>query len=436
MRSDIRYFFILVVSILIMTLSGCGNNYTDVFPEENLQTRGIQETADPQANLEKKNSGSWTDERLIGHSFGRIGDNTYTGSLEAFQEKYNAGVRVFEVDFATASDGRIVLCHDWSQIVNTDDIPSSEEFKKMKILGEYTPLTFIDLLYLMKEYPDIWIVTDSKEAEYEKVQIEFTEIINEAKEIGLTDMLDRMIVQIYNENMYDAVKEVYPFSDYIFTMYMRWFGEVEEFESLCKWCIMHDIQYITMWNWLYNEEIHTIAEKYGIHIYVHTENDVMAGANYLKSGVDGLYTDDITEEMLTHYSDMVKTIYFAGVNYNATDYVWKGIESPESEFSWTDGDMLYFSVPVQEYEGALKVEMIVCQIFCDIEEYEIIQNDMNISSGTLTAEGTIAFEASAENGFCRFAVKLPNATSIYELYGEGDTRQRALALKQVTLYIE
>lgn len=92
---------------------------------------------------------------LIGHSFGSIDGNTYTGSLEAFQKKYEEGIRIFEVDFATAADGNIVLRHDWDadlqEGISSENIPTSEEFKKILIKGKYTPLTFIDLLQLMEE---------------------------------------------------------------------------------------------------------------------------------------------------------------------------------------------------------------------------------------------------------------------------------------------
>lgn len=175
---------------------------------------------------------------LIGHSFGSIDGYTYTGCLEAFQKKYEQGLRIFEVDFAVAADGNIVLRHDWDvalqEGISSANIPTSGEFKEIPIHGKYTPLTFIDLLELMEEYPDIWIVTDSKEVGEEEVKAEFEEMVREAEEVELLEVLDRFIVQIYNETMYDIVKEVYPFSEYIFTLYMRWDGAQDEFENICK----------------------------------------------------------------------------------------------------------------------------------------------------------------------------------------------------------
>ena len=375
---------------------------------------------------------------LIGHSFGSIGGYDYTGCLEAFEAKYNEGIRTFEVDFAMGSDGKILLCHDWNrglqEGINSGCIPTSEKFKKTLIYGKYTPLTFVDLLHLMKKYPDIWIVTDSKAVKEEEVRREFEEMLKEAEQEDLLDVLDRMVVQIYNENMYDTINEVYPFYNYIFTMYMRWYGDLEEFEKICKWCVIHEIRTITMWNYSYNEKIRGIAQRYNIDVYVHTENDPKAGANYLRSGVRGLYTDDITQEMLDDYSGMVKTVYFSGTHYNADDYVLDGISEPEDGYSWTDGKRVYFYIPVERDQSDLKVEIAIGEVLNGIQQYEIIQSDSVISSGQVSSGDIISFEASVQKEHCVFEMILPDIVAANDLNGEDNMRYPALQLKQVTLY--
>lgn len=334
---------------------------------------------------------------LIGHSFGSIDGYTYTGCLEAFQKKYEQGLKIFEVDFAVAADGNIVLRHDWDvalqEGISSANIPTSGEFKEIPIYGKYTPLTFIDLLELMEEYPDIWIVTDSKAYEEDEVRAEFEEMVSEAQESGMLDVLDRFIVQIYNEKMYDAVKEVYPFSEYIFTLYMRWGGELDEFENICRWCTVHNVKNITMWNFFYNERIKMIAQKYNIDIYVHTENNPLVGKNYLMNGVRGLYTDDLTEDMLNEYSDLVKAIFFSEKNYNAKDYVYEGLSWIEGDFSWTNGNEVAFWIPI-EGNDSLKVEMIIGGIYGEAQRYNVVQDDIIVAEGELIAEGTISFTAS------------------------------------------
>lgn len=373
---------------------------------------------------------------LIGHSFGSIDGCGYTGSLEAFQKKYEQGLRVFEVDFAVAADGNIVLRHDWDvalqEGISSENIPTSEEFKKIPIHGKFTPLTFVDLLQLMKEYPDIWIVTDSKDVGEAEVRAEFEEMVREAEEAGMLDVLDRFVVQIYNEAMYDVVKEVYPFSDYIFTLYQRWNGDLNEFENICKWCVVHDVKDITMWNFWFNEKIKRIAQNYNIDIYVHTENNSLAGKNYLMNGVRGLYTDDLTEDMLNEQSDLIRAIFFCGTNYNAKDYIFEGISEAEDEFSWTEGNNLYFWIPIEE-NGDIKVEIMISDILGDSQRYRVVQEDVTIAEGTMFSEGIISFTATVKDGLCVFQVELPDAISPSKLNGSADMRCLALQLKYVLL---
>ena len=54
-----------------------------------------------------------------------------------------------------------------------------------------------------------------------------------------------------------------------------------------------------MWSELAtNIDIITYAKMYDIDIYVHTVNDVEEARNRLYCGVKGIYTDDITPEIL------------------------------------------------------------------------------------------------------------------------------------------
>lgn len=259
----------------------------------------------------------WHGAKLIGHAFGAIDDHNYTNSYEAFLDAYQRGLRTFEVDFSTTSDGRIVLRHDWKSRKNMqpgidrEHIPTLEVFKSIPLYEKYTPMSLEDLYQLMKDYPDIWIVTDSKATKAEDAHIEFQEIVNEAKEFHCEKLLNRMIVQIYNEDMLDAVNSVYPFSYYIFTLYTRWDGEdIEDYENICKWSVEHNISILTMYDHVYTDEVRDMAFRYGLEVYVHTINDPAAAQQYLNEGVRGLYTDDInTNQIKTPAEDGIKAFF-------------------------------------------------------------------------------------------------------------------------------
>lgn len=244
----------------------------------------------------------WQGSTEIGHSFGRVGKSIYTGSLEAFLENYERGYRTFEVDLEITSDNHVVLRHDWDQAIqegiSSDNIPTQERFLSIPIKGKLTPLSFRDLCLLMQEYPDIWIVTDSKYADWDNVVKQFTIMVQTAKECGAEEILDRLVIQIYNPAMYDAVTEVYSFRSYIFTMYQYWDGSPEQFTQICRWSVDHDVDVITMPRDRATQDILEIAERYDSDVYVHTVNEVEAAKDFLDKGVRGIYTDNINPEDL------------------------------------------------------------------------------------------------------------------------------------------
>lgn len=252
--------------------------------------------------LEAPVNNLWEGDWLVGHAFGAVDGKIMTESQEAFLENYEAGTRTFEVDFQMTSDDKVVLRHDWDwecqQGIAAGEIATEEKFLSVPIHGIYTPLSFGDLCLLMKEYPDIWVVTDSKYSQKEDVEKQFRIMLETAREVGAEEVLDRLIIQIYNEEMYEVVKEIYPFKSYIFTMYMRWDDTKEQFVYLCRWCVENDVPVITLGKERYGEEVQQIADRYHIDIYVHTENDVYTAREFLEQGVRGVYTDMIRLEEL------------------------------------------------------------------------------------------------------------------------------------------
>lgn len=252
--------------------------------------------------------GAWQGDLLIGHSFSGVDEGaTYTGSLEAFQQGYANGYRTFEVDILFTSDDELVLAHDWEEAMGStgregekEVVPTMQEFLSAPILnGGYTPLALSDLFKLMQEYPDIWIITDTKYTDLELVSRQFNKFVETAQENDCYDVLERVIVQIYRESMYETIEKIYPFRSYIFTMYKRWWeADFREFSYICRWCVSHGVNVITMPGSLSYEKAWHIAETYGIDVYVHTINDVSAARYFLENGIRGIYTDFIKRDEL------------------------------------------------------------------------------------------------------------------------------------------
>ena len=241
---------------------------------------------------------SYDDYVLISHGVGALNGRTRVAARESFLYNYRLGYRVFECDFVLTSDGYAVLRHDWlggmQAGIDENHIPTKEEFSQVPILDRYTPLTFEDLLELMIQFPEIWIVTDFKDTDDASVTALFTALTEEARAMGRVDLLHRMVVQLYTPEMYHTVEAVHPFDHYMLTLYQtEFYGEADILERYVSEAAALGIRDIVMWSFLYDESFLPILEAYGCRVYVHTLSDPDAAQALLDRGVYGIYADGI-----------------------------------------------------------------------------------------------------------------------------------------------
>ena len=239
---------------------------------------------------------------VICHALGRTQEgDTLTNSLEAFQYNYMRGQRVFEADVQITSDGKMVLRHDWVSGLGQEEAfgwteedswaVTAEEFLSSPIYGKYTPLSLEDWFAIMREYPDIWFVTDTKYSN--EVEAQFSLFRDTAIENGYEDVLSRVIVQIYYKEMYDEVMKVYPFENLSWTRYYIGYpGKQEILAFMAEKEIPVLVMPSSWWNGQQEEDLKDSSIK----VYVHTVNDEEEALLRLQHGVSGIYSDDILPE--------------------------------------------------------------------------------------------------------------------------------------------
>ena len=235
---------------------------------------------------------------LVAHAMGQIDDRTGTNSLEAFQANYAKGYRLFECDLAMTSDSRVVLRHDWSagvqEGVDPEHIPTAEEFQQIPIYGQYTSLTFLDLLGLLALYPEVYFILDGKDTDAESVTAQYTAMVEEAEAWGMLHLFDRLIVQLYAPEMQDTVEAVHHFDHYMLTLYQTpFYGEADLLAQYAAACEERGIQDIVMWHFLYSADFIPLLEGSGIRVWLHTVNDASQANRYLSEGAWGIYSDRI-----------------------------------------------------------------------------------------------------------------------------------------------
>lgn len=242
---------------------------------------------------------SWTMYPYIAHAMGGIDGNSYTNSLEAFLVNYENGHRIFEVDLSLTSDNKLAAIHDWSvdSTVGICEFPLTEEqldrplseteFKELKIKGQYTPLTFEDIVQLMYSFPDIYIVTDTKETEEPYITMQFQYIVDTAAVDPA--LLDRIIPQIYNEEMYYSIMELYNWNSIIYTLYNQ--GAEFSPRKVISFSRQNGIRVITTNQGRADDLLLDGLWNNNCLIYMHTYNTLEDIAPLKEVGIHGFYTD-------------------------------------------------------------------------------------------------------------------------------------------------
>jgi len=229
---------------------------------------------------------------IIAHALGGIKDVSGSNSREAFIENYKNGIRFFEVDLSMTMDGAVVAFHDNNEgNIGLDKKLSQttvEEFKQHKFLGKYTLLDFQDLLDLMREYPDSYIITDTKG--------DLHSILSPAVSLAKSyypQALNRLIPQIYQERDLQTVNNLFDFKDLIYTLYRSDASDDEVLRFVKN--NGSKITGVTMW-WdkRFNKNFKNQLQALDVGVFVHTVNNNEDIKKFIKEGV-GVYTDFYTK---------------------------------------------------------------------------------------------------------------------------------------------
>ncbi len=221
---------------------------------------------------------------LISHACGGIDGRDYTNSIEALDLALERGHRIIEVDFSITLDNYVVCDHNYGLNVNYDKFMS----EKKKYL--YSPLDLNMLLDYMQAYPDMYVVTDVK---YESVDfIEVLSLIKDtAEKTNRLDILDRFIVQIYYDDDYDNIMDIYPFKNVVYTLYAK---QPDDMYSVAEFCLQKGIHVVTIGApAIYSEDDISMFTQYNIKVFAFTVNDLDEIKKLRHYGVSGFYTDYI-----------------------------------------------------------------------------------------------------------------------------------------------
>ena len=90
----------------------------------------------------------------------------------------------------------------------------------------------------MEKYDDVYMLIDLKSAEDDKVRKLYKKIVEEAS----PEVLDRIIPQIYREELYNEIMNIYNFKSASFTCYTM--SSIDE-NQITNFCAMNGIKVLS-----------------------------------------------------------------------------------------------------------------------------------------------------------------------------------------------
>lgn len=249
---------------------------------------------------------------FIAHSGGMIDGKIYTNSLEAWNYSYEKKNRVFDADLAFTSDKKLVLQHAWNDnfeyfsvpinksnsyldrhgqiryLVN-ENILKYDEFMNKNKYFKYTPMDCKMMIEYMHEHDDLYVACDTKDDPAETYEY----LVNMAKKMNCEDVLNRIIVSIYDYEMYDKIKNVYPFKNITIRQYIYL---PHNYYELADFCTKHSIHVVNISSCYADDEGVKLLENKGIHVYVAVIDYISDMKNYYKNGIDGAVTNCLYED--------------------------------------------------------------------------------------------------------------------------------------------
>jgi len=255
---------------------------------------------------------------VIRHAGGGIDGKYYSNSLEVWNLSYERGNRVFDVDMAFTSDGHLVLRHYWGDNLEDDSlcaISQSEvkidgngqvryykpfhvmtlgEFMQTKLYRTYTPLTCEDMIAYMATHEDIYMSLDMKD----DVLQSYDYVVKKAHDMDELNVLDRVIVSLYDVELYDEIAAIYPFKNWVLR---QQYVHERNYSELLQDCIKYNIPVVNISYCYANDEGVQWLHNAGIYTYVAICDYMSDMEMYQSKGIWGCCSNNLNESNFLKY---------------------------------------------------------------------------------------------------------------------------------------
>ncbi len=238
----------------------------------------------------KKPKDSDSNEPIINilHAGGAYNELTLLNAQEPFEYYYSLGYRYFEYDLKLSSDGKLIATHDFEHLPTYDQAISYEDFKKLKLPYDMTPVNEEWLIETIRNHPDIKIVVDAK-MQTRQEDVDVLRRIEELEGIYDIDLSSNIIPEIFSIEMWNEAQLCTTFDNYLFSHYKEYYSIETMIEHFSSDKILG--MAIPVWSDSYiSSNIYRVKEigKKLFIFTVKTEEDL----NFARTlGADGIYVD-------------------------------------------------------------------------------------------------------------------------------------------------
>ncbi|MNI25869.1 hypothetical protein D3C73_795480 [compost metagenome] len=160
-------------------------------------------------------------------------------------------------------------------------------------MKQYNPLSFADIVQILQDYPDVYIITDTKETDAKVVKEQFTYIRDQVNQVD-PELIDRIIPEIYSPEMMGIVDKIIPFKHQIFSIYLSSMTPYE----VVQYVKNNNLSVVAMPVERATPDFIRNLRNAGAVTYIHSLNTVDEAEQYKNMGVHGFYTDFLTYEDL------------------------------------------------------------------------------------------------------------------------------------------
>ena len=271
----------------------------------------ITVSLDEYAPLQDEEDAWYLNYHFIAHAGGEIDGYIYTGSLEAWEESYRKGSRVFDADFNWTADGKLVIRHSWSDNLETDSVAmnqsrvmedkngciqrtyngiplSYEAFMNSRIFHRYSPMDAEAVLRFMDTHADVYVAADTKGDIMESYRV----LVTTAKGLRLESVLKRIIVNVYDCALIPEIKQIYPFSNFTARQH---YVQPKNYSELAKECLDNGVHVVSISSCYMNDEGIRLLREKGIHVWAAIADYISDLSEYAHSGAEGAVTNYLCE---------------------------------------------------------------------------------------------------------------------------------------------